>query len=405
MFTARLLSRIGDHLAKVAIAILVYDRTGSTALAATTYALTFLPWLVGTPLLSAVGDRFPRRSVLVWCDVIRALLVLAMVLPGLPTVAILCLLAAVSLLAPPSDSTWSALLADVLSGDRYVVGSALSNVSSQLAQVVGFSLGGLLVALLRPRGVLVFDAATFLFSALLLRGLVQARPVEAAAPAGDHGRWREGPRLVAREPMLRFLVLLAWVTAAFAIAPEGLAVAVVRQHGGSAVDVGLLTAAQPIGVVVGMLVVSRWVAPHRRLRLLLPLALLSVAPLTASAVVPGLESLFALWALAGVGAALSLPSAAAFVAAVPAPLRARAFGVAQSGLAIIQGVGLIVVGLAAEHIAVLQVVAASGALGTIGVCVVATTRPRSLPDGAAPMSAPTTPRDAGGGPHSVRTGS
>jgi MFS family permease len=376
MFTARLLSRIGDHLAKVAIAILVYDRTGSTALAATTYALTFLPWLVGTPLLSAVGDRFPRRSVLVWCDVIRALLVLAMALPGLPTVGLLGLLGVVSLLAPPSDSTWSALLADVLSGDRYVVGSALSNVSSQLAQVVGFSLGGLLVALLRPRGVLVFDAATFLVSALLLRGHVQARPVEAAAPAGDHGRWREGPRLVAREPMLRFLVLLAWVTAAFAIAPEGLAVAVVRQHGGSAVDVGLLTAAQPIGVVVGMLVVSRWVAPHRRLRLLLPLALLSVAPLTASAVVPGLESLFALWVLAGVGAALSLPSAAAFVAAVPAPLRARAFGVAQSGLAIIQGVGLIVIGLAAEHVAALQVVAASGALGTIGVCVVAAFRPR-----------------------------
>lgn len=74
--------------------------------------------------------------------------------------------------------------------------------------------------------------------------------------------------------------------------------------------------------------------------------------------------------------AIAIPSAVAFVAAVPAPLRARAFGVAQSGLAIIQGVGLIVVGLAAEHVAVLQVVAASGALGTIGVCVVAAFRPR-----------------------------
>jgi MFS family permease len=409
MFTARLLSRIGDHLAKVAIAILVYDRTGSTALAATTYALTFLPWLVGTPLLSAVGDRFPRRSVLVWCDLIRALLVLAMALPGLPTVGLLGLLGVVSLLAPPSDSTWSALLADVLSGDRYVVGSALSNVSSQLAQVVGFSLGGLLVALLRPRGVLVFDAATFLVSALLLRGLVQARPVEAAAPAGDHGRWREGPRLVAREPILRFLVLLAWVTAAFAIAPEGLAVAVVRQHGGSAVDVGLLTAAQPIGVVVGMLVVSRWVARQRRLRLLVPLGLLSVAPLTASAAFSSLGLLFALWALAGVGAALSLPSAAAFVAAVPAPLRARAFGVAQSGLAIIQGVGLIVVGLAAEHVAPLRVVAVSGALGTIGVCVVATTRFRDqrqsprLGNAAVPAEGVADPHDPGG-PGSVRAG-
>ena len=191
MFTARLLSRIGDHLAKVAIAILVYDRTGSTALAATTYALTFLPWLVGTPLLSAVGDRFPRRSVLVWCDVIRALLVLAMALPGLPTVGLLGLLGVVSLLAPPSDSTWSALLADVLSGDRYVVGSALSNVSSQLAQVVGFSLGGLLVALLRPRGVLVFDAGDIPGLGAAVAG---TRPSSSGRGSGT--RWRS--RTVAR---------------------------------------------------------------------------------------------------------------------------------------------------------------------------------------------------------------
>lgn len=123
MFVAHLLSLVGDQVAKVALAILVFDRTSSATLAAATYALTYLPWLVGTPLLSGLGDRRPRRSVLVWCDVLRAGLVGVLVVPALPTVVMLVVLAAVSLLAPPFESARAALLADVVEGDRYVLAS------------------------------------------------------------------------------------------------------------------------------------------------------------------------------------------------------------------------------------------------------------------------------------------
>src|SRR5512135_1671862 len=100
MFVAHLLSLVGDQVAKVALAILVFDRTSSATLAAATYALTYLPWLVGTPLLSGLGDRRPRRLVMVWCDVLVGVLVV----PALPTAVMLVVLAAVSLLAPPFES-------------------------------------------------------------------------------------------------------------------------------------------------------------------------------------------------------------------------------------------------------------------------------------------------------------
>src|SRR5918992_385903 len=53
LWLAQALSYIGDQLAQVALAILVYHRTGSPLLTAVTYALTYLPPIVGGPVPSA----------------------------------------------------------------------------------------------------------------------------------------------------------------------------------------------------------------------------------------------------------------------------------------------------------------------------------------------------------------
>lgn len=59
---ARALSCLGGQFAQVAIALLVYDRTGSPLLAAIVYALTYLPPIVGGPLMSGLADLFPSPS-------------------------------------------------------------------------------------------------------------------------------------------------------------------------------------------------------------------------------------------------------------------------------------------------------------------------------------------------------
>ena len=71
LWSAQVLSFAGDQFAQVAIAILVYGRTHSPFLTALAYALTYLPPIAGGPLLSGLADLFPRRRVMIVCDLFR----------------------------------------------------------------------------------------------------------------------------------------------------------------------------------------------------------------------------------------------------------------------------------------------------------------------------------------------
>src|SRR5580704_5473884 len=101
LWLAQLLSVAGDQLAKVALTVLVYDRTHSSLLAAITFAVSFVPAFLGGLTLSGLADRLPRRTVMIACDVIRGVLVLAMAVPGMPLAVTVTLLFVVSMLMAP----------------------------------------------------------------------------------------------------------------------------------------------------------------------------------------------------------------------------------------------------------------------------------------------------------------
>ena len=82
-------SVFGDQLAKVALTILVYDRTNSPLFAALVYALTYLSALAGGLGLSQLADRFPRRPLMVTCTAAQAVLVGLMAIPDMP-IPVLC---------------------------------------------------------------------------------------------------------------------------------------------------------------------------------------------------------------------------------------------------------------------------------------------------------------------------
>src|SRR5829696_1856127 len=109
LFAAQVLSVVGDQFARVALAVLVFDRTGSAGLAALTYALTFLPDLIGGPLLSGLADRMPRRRLMVICDLGRAVLLALMAVPGAPLWVLCVLLVAVQLLNSPFSAARAAM--------------------------------------------------------------------------------------------------------------------------------------------------------------------------------------------------------------------------------------------------------------------------------------------------------
>jgi MFS family permease len=379
LFGSFLLSTAGDELARVALTVLVYQRTSSPLLTALTFAIGHLPWLLGGPLLSALADRLPRHRVLITTDVLRAVLLVVMALPGMPLPVLLALLLLVSLCSPPFESARSALMADVLEGERYAVATSLTNVTLQLAQVVGFLAAGALVAVLDPSAALLIDAATFAVSAVWLSAGLQRRPAPVVA-AGEEQRslWAdtaEGLQLIRRTPRLLAIVGLLWLGTLFGYAWEGVAAPLADELDRGTAALGVLLAANPLGVTIGGLVLARLVPAPLRERLMAPLVACSLLPLLAGGLVAGLLGpgavpfavLVGLLFLSGLGASWVIPLNVAFVQAVPSAYRGRAFGVAVSGLYGVQGIGAVAAGLAAEGVAPSGVLALCGGVGLLAV--------------------------------------
>jgi MFS family permease len=367
LWLAQVLSVAGDQLARVALTILVYDRTGSSLLAAVTFACSMFPSFIGGIALSGLADRFPRRSVMIACDLIRAVLVAIMVIPGIPLGGLVVLLFFVTLTGAPFLSARAAVYPDVLPGDRYVLGTAITQTTFLFAQVIGFAVGGAVVGLFGIHASLLADAATFIASALLVWLWVRARPPARAAerrrprPLADAAT---GAHLVFSTPALRVPMLLGWL-AAFYDVPEGVATPFARELHGGPVTVGLILAAGTFGASVGMVSFSRLVAPDRRVRWMGPLAAMCCGVLVLMAFEPGLTLSLAILAVSGLLTCFQTAANAAFVAAAPPHRRSQVFGLAQGGMNLGQGAAMIIAGAVAQHTGPAVVIAAAGTIGTI----------------------------------------
>jgi len=378
VLAAAALSWAGDMLAKAALTYLVFTETSSVGWSAATFAIGFFPWVVGGPLLSAYAERHPFRRTMVGCDLVRMATIGLVALPGLPVTAMLALLFIASLFTPPFESARSALVAQTLSGELYVAALAIQGVVYQAAQLAGYLLGGVTAAA-SPRLAIGIDAATFAASALLI-SRVGTRP----SPMTERHRSNllreatEGFAVVFGRPALRAIALMVFTVATFTILPEGLAAAWTAQLGGGPVAQSLLMAALPLGGAAGGLVIARLVPPPTRLRIIRPLALAAPALLAlalASPPYPAVLALAVISSFTATGTAIACNGI--FVRLLPDACRARAFGIMQGGLFIVQGTAVAVAGVAGQGVPVPTVVGGWSLLGVLIMASICLTWPNA----------------------------
>ena len=383
LWSAQLLSSAGDQLAQVTIGFVVYAKTGSPFLAALAYALTYLPSLLGGPVLAGLANALPRQQIMITLDLARAGLVALMALPGMPIPGLAALFFGTALLGTPFATARAGLLTDVLPRAMRPAGQAIGQQTAQLGQVAGLLAGGGLVAAIGPYRALALDSLSFSLSAGILACWVRPRPAPRpgglASPHGPHGpvglpageiTWA-ALTTVFGTSALRVLVLFGWL-AGFSMVPEGLAAPYAHTLGGGAPTVGLLLAAPPAGLLLGAFVLGRLVRPADRLRPMGWLAMLSCAPLIFCQVHPPAPVVALLWALAGAGGAYQLAAAAAFVRALPGTEKAHTFAVAQTGLLAAQVTGLVAAGAVAKRLGSPAAVALAGLLGLVAAAALAT---------------------------------
>lgn len=378
LYTANILSWIGSYLSKVAVTALVYQETESVALSAATFALSFLPWLVGGPFLATLAERHRYRSVMVSCDLVQMMLIAAVALISMPTAAIMVLLFLASMAAPPAQAAKSATLPLILHGDRLVVGLSLNLTTGQLAQVSGYLAGGALSAV-NPRLALLIDAATFAASAALIRFGLRDRP-PATTPARRHllRETGEGFAFIWSRPVLRAIQILVFVSMLFAVVPEGLAAGwaadLVHNQSQRGLTQGLIMAANPVGSILGALLIARLVRPDIRRRLIRPLAVLAPLALVPALLDPGIVGIVVIAAVCGFAIAGMWPALnGLFVQALPRGYRVRAFGVMQAGVQVMQGLAVVGTGLLASRFD-LPTVVGIWSLAGVGLVLLATLR-------------------------------
>lgn len=381
LYGASICSWLGDYLAKAAVTALVYQQTGSAVASAGTFAISFLPWIAGGPVLAALAERYPYRRIMIISDASRMALIACVAIPGLPIPAMLGLLFFTALLNPPFDAARSALLPRILSGDRYVVALSLQTSTNQVAQLAGY-LAGSALAGLDPRLALLIDAGTFGLSALVIGLAVAPRPPLLRPEQREHllRETARGFRVVFGSRALRSIAMVVLVVNLFSSPPEGLAASWAGElDSGMArrgFDQGMIMMAAPFGFFVGSLVIGRLIAPATRQRLIRPFSILAPVTLIPALADPGVYLAAGLAAACGACVAgLLPPSNGLFVQALRREYRARAFGIMQSGLQIVQGLGVLVVGVIADRYAVHTVIGAWSVVGAIAMIAIGTTWP------------------------------
>ncbi|MUL41641.1 MFS transporter [Streptomonospora sp. PA3] len=367
LWAAQALAITGNFLLNIAVTVLVYQQTSSALAAGITLALTFIPQVVGGPLLSGLADLFPRRRVIVVCDIVRAVLVAAMGIPGLPIWAIWGLLFLSILPIVPFSAARAALMAEIVQGERYVAGSAILQLTSQTGTLVGLAAGGWIVSAIGANSTVMYNGLTFLASAAIVYLGVRHRP--AAHEEGDArpSLWqvtRDGTRLVFGDSRLRTLGLLAWLAGIYMM-PYGLANPLADEAGGGATAAGFIMAAPSLGAVVGGFVLTRLINPATRMHMLGPLAVAASAPLLVWLADPPLWGMVGLMVLSGVAASYQFVANAAFVLCVPGEGRGLAFGLVAAGLQAAQGVGIALASLLVEITSTQVVITAAGAVGVV----------------------------------------
>lgn len=360
LWAADVLSLLGDWAGRLALTVIVLQRTGSPAWAAAVTAVSLAGFVGVGQVLATLADRFGRISVMLVADVARAALFGAMLF-HLPVGALLLLAFLAGLATPPFEAARSAALCDVVPEHRYGDALALSGVSIQASIVLGNALGGVLLVLVGARGALAINAVSFLVSAVLI---LRLRHTAAAAPSGTHrtvsGSLRAGATNLFGDRMVRRAMGLISITGALGTAAEALVVPYARDVGIDQGLVGVLAASVAVGTILGTVVIARSSDHHTLLRsaglctfvtaaVALPLFWLEVGGIGA----------FAAFATAGGMFAVSVPTNIVVGTRLLRDSRASAMGIAVGLLMGSQAIGAAVGGVLASVIGVPHAIAAA----------------------------------------------
>jgi MFS family permease len=203
---ARLISVSGSVAASVALAVVLYRRTGSAQLIGLSLFIAFAVPAVASPTSGSLSDRFDRRRLLIASDAVGAVCFVAMAAASAPVVLLVLAFAAALASAPFLPASGAMLPSLALPDDLAWANSRLA-VARTLGGLVGPAVGGALASTAGTESVFLINAASFAASALVIATLRETSPTTRREPAPPRSGAGAGLRLLFGDRQLRALTL------------------------------------------------------------------------------------------------------------------------------------------------------------------------------------------------------
>lgn len=277
LWSAQIVSEIGDWFYTVAVYSLLLDFTGKAQSIALAFVLQVLPQFFIAPSAGVLNDRLSRRRVMMFADWMRAGIVLCMVLVRSPHMVwfLYLLLIVETLMWSLFEPGRSAVIPNITEGDDVIVANSLSSTTWSVNFAIGFALGGIVAAQFGRNTVFVLNSLSFVVSALCIRAMKFAEPHAHAAPfqlkeLTNFSLIREGIAYVWKDRRLRTTIFvkagLGCMGSNWVLLPIfGERIFPVHRMGFSARQSGMLgmsvlMAARGLGAFVGPLLAGKWAA-------------------------------------------------------------------------------------------------------------------------------------------------
>jgi MFS family permease len=256
-WTGQAISALGDSFSGFALPLLVYTLTGSAINLAISTAAYMLPYLLFGLFIGAWSDRVERKRLMILVDLGRAI-----VLATIPAMFFFGFLSvwwiyAVSFITSTlgiffDSAEFAAIPSLVTNSDDLVTANGRIQASYSAARIVGPLLAGVLVAFMPIPDLILFDALSFVVSAislgLIVRSFNVSRPRRTTTVRQDVG---EGLRYVLRHPVLRNISIMMALVNFFGTTVQSQMILFSKQHlGATDSQVSLLFSAGSAGVIL-----------------------------------------------------------------------------------------------------------------------------------------------------------
>ena len=286
LWLAQIVSELGDWFYTLAIYSLLLQLTGRASSVALALVLQVLPQTLIGPAAGVINDRVRRKRVMIAADLVRMVIVLAMILVRSRSTVwmVYPLLLLETLMAAFFEPARTAVIPNITAREDVLLANTLSSATWSVNLLIGASVGGVVAALLGRDAVFVLNALSFMVSAILISRMRFEEPhAKAAAPlrardAIDFSPVLEGIRYVRKDR--RLLTAVFGKAGELMIGPSWVLFTVMGVHyfhvhirgidpqRGAMLGMSLLLGARGIGAVFGPLFSARWAGQSdRRLQL------------------------------------------------------------------------------------------------------------------------------------------